>query len=355
MMISINGFNGERHNSIDGTTQLGNGYRAYTPVLMRFICPDSVSPFGAGGINPYVYCMGDPANRADPGGHHSVLGWLGIIAGAALAAVLTPVSGGSSVAVALSTVAAFSAVASTGLEIMQQVVEEKDPKSGAILGWVALGTGIISALSSTTLSLLGSGVKSFASLLWGVSNRPFGSLMFGFPVTRLSVRSTAFPLTGRHVLSPRLMAMINIYERHAYAVSREVLDLPAEAIRGGRAWPQFGPYRRMIRGTIPVYSQELRDITPLHDRFERELNALYRQYNVPESTQQFSVVDEMLRNRAPQELPRTNPALAQLITEHAPELGAQAPPPAYHFEERPPDYAVTHNDDLLDYHHSTRL
>ena len=36
-------------------THLGNGYRAYSPALRRFTCPDSESPFGGGGINPYVY------------------------------------------------------------------------------------------------------------------------------------------------------------------------------------------------------------------------------------------------------------------------------------------------------------
>ncbi len=49
--------------------QLGNGYRAYLPSLMRFNAPDSLSPFGAGGPNPYAYCDGEPVNRVDPSGH----------------------------------------------------------------------------------------------------------------------------------------------------------------------------------------------------------------------------------------------------------------------------------------------
>ncbi|MCY1449848.1 hypothetical protein D9M71_666160 [compost metagenome] len=36
---------------------------------MRFNSPDSWSPFGEGGINPYTYCGGDPRNRFDPNGH----------------------------------------------------------------------------------------------------------------------------------------------------------------------------------------------------------------------------------------------------------------------------------------------
>lgn len=48
---------------------LGNGYRGYMPGLMLFGTPDNDSPFGAGGINAYVYCAGDPANHVDPTGH----------------------------------------------------------------------------------------------------------------------------------------------------------------------------------------------------------------------------------------------------------------------------------------------
>ncbi len=38
---------------------------------MRFNSPDSLSPFGRGGLNAYAYCQGDPINRSDPGGHIS--------------------------------------------------------------------------------------------------------------------------------------------------------------------------------------------------------------------------------------------------------------------------------------------
>ncbi|MCJ2372603.1 RHS repeat-associated core domain-containing protein [Pseudomonas sp. RGM 3321] len=63
------GFNGERPDPLTGHYLLGNGYRAYNPVLMRFNSPDSLSPFGKGGINAYGYCAGDPVNRSDPTGH----------------------------------------------------------------------------------------------------------------------------------------------------------------------------------------------------------------------------------------------------------------------------------------------
>ncbi len=63
------GFNGERPDPFTGVSHLGNGYRAYNPILMRFNCPDNQSPFGVGGINPYAYCENDPLNFTDPSGH----------------------------------------------------------------------------------------------------------------------------------------------------------------------------------------------------------------------------------------------------------------------------------------------
>lgn len=65
------GFNGERTDLTTGHYLLGNGYRAFNPMLMRFNSPDSYSPFGEGGLNPYIYCLGDPANRYDSSGHRS--------------------------------------------------------------------------------------------------------------------------------------------------------------------------------------------------------------------------------------------------------------------------------------------
>jgi RHS repeat-associated protein len=69
---SLLGFNGERVDPATGYYLLGNGYRAFSPVLMRFISPDNLSPFEIGGINSYAYCQGDPVNHADENGHFSV-------------------------------------------------------------------------------------------------------------------------------------------------------------------------------------------------------------------------------------------------------------------------------------------
>ncbi|MGN8278267.1 RHS repeat-associated core domain-containing protein [Pseudomonas sp. SMN5] len=68
-LLSLLGFNGERPDPVTGHYLLGNGYRAFNPVLMRFNSPDSWSPFGEGGLNAYAYCAGDPRNAVDPTGH----------------------------------------------------------------------------------------------------------------------------------------------------------------------------------------------------------------------------------------------------------------------------------------------
>ena len=62
------GYNGERREGQTGWYLLGNGYRVYSPGLMRFHSPDSWSPFGEGGVNAYIYCEVDPVNNVDPNG-----------------------------------------------------------------------------------------------------------------------------------------------------------------------------------------------------------------------------------------------------------------------------------------------
>lgn len=71
--MNLPGFNGERADPVTGHYPMGNAYRSFNPVLMRFNSPDSLSPFGQGGLNAYAYCLGDPVNRNDPTGHVPVL------------------------------------------------------------------------------------------------------------------------------------------------------------------------------------------------------------------------------------------------------------------------------------------
>jgi len=60
-------YTGERIEADPGWYLLGR--RPYAPVLRRFLVPDAMSPFDAGGVNRYAYCGGDPINRVDPSGY----------------------------------------------------------------------------------------------------------------------------------------------------------------------------------------------------------------------------------------------------------------------------------------------
>ncbi|WP_447770947.1 RHS repeat domain-containing protein [Pseudomonas kilonensis] len=73
---SLLAFNGEVRDEASGWYLLGRGYRGYNPGLMRFHSPDSFSPFGSGGVNPYTYCLGNPIALRDPTGHEAI-GWSG--------------------------------------------------------------------------------------------------------------------------------------------------------------------------------------------------------------------------------------------------------------------------------------
>lgn len=156
------GFAGERIDPVSGTYHLGNGYRAYNPVLMRFNAPDSMSPFGAGGLNPYAYCAGDPINRTDPSGHLSWHAWLGIGIGIA-GIVATAVTFGVAAAPVLATEGVLAAAASGvsavgvigGLSLVSDVtaiasgaLESASPTASSVLGWVSLAFGLPGMVSN---------------------------------------------------------------------------------------------------------------------------------------------------------------------------------------------------------------
>lgn len=142
---SLPGFNGERQDPLSGVTHLGNGYRAYSPALRRFTCPDSESPFGIGGINPYVYCDNDPINMTDPSGHGPIT-WL------IRKAIGFAIRIGIKSALSEATSAALATISSveTGLElassaatgIASQATRKSNPQASSKLGWASLGLGL---------------------------------------------------------------------------------------------------------------------------------------------------------------------------------------------------------------------
>ncbi|WP_312317490.1 RHS repeat-associated core domain-containing protein [Stenotrophomonas sp.] len=154
-------FNGELLDAASGCYLLGAGHhRPYSPRLGIFLAADRLSPFGAGGVNPYAYCAGDPVNRSDPTGHF----WKWIVAAVGIAVGVAAVAvtfGAASKAVAAVATVGFSAltkstagaIASTTLGVVAVGAEvgaiaaevSGDTKTASILGFVGLALGIVAA------------------------------------------------------------------------------------------------------------------------------------------------------------------------------------------------------------------
>lgn len=190
------GFDGERLDPISGTTHLGNGYRAYSPVLMRFNCPDIMSPFGAGGINLYVYCEGDPVNQMDPSGHFSLGQWIGMGAGLLTGIVLGIVMEGVAIPVLLELTATMSGDAYIGAG--SELVGEALDGQRINWGWVSISAGMGAADA-----LLGYGVGK------GISNA------YGAVKVSLSRVTGAFEDTGRYP-SGHPASLMHIYGENTF-------------------------------------------------------------------------------------------------------------------------------------------
>jgi RHS repeat-associated protein len=169
MEYCLAGFNGQRPDPVSGHSHLGNGYRAYNPVLGRFTAPDSMSPFGAGGINPYAYCAGDPVNRADPSGHFSLGQGLGMALGLVGGFVLGVLTEGMALPVVASLLANMAGDAAIGAlsELATEAVDGQQINGGKVG---------MAALVNAGFSLAGFGLGRLSKLK-GTSNRPFGGLM----------------------------------------------------------------------------------------------------------------------------------------------------------------------------------
>ncbi|MGE8066689.1 RHS repeat-associated core domain-containing protein [Pseudomonas sp. NPDC089569] len=166
------GFNGEVIDPLTGHYLLGNGHRAFNPVLMRFNSPDSLSPFGRGGLNPYAYCLGDPVNFSDPTGKISEINLIGIIfSGVVLATSLitlapavpfllakNAIAGGvltsgqsvrTMVGAVSGALAGPMAVVGAAAGVARAVIQEVDPDSPALkyLAWTSLIAGSTALLA----------------------------------------------------------------------------------------------------------------------------------------------------------------------------------------------------------------
>ncbi|KAF7587276.1 hypothetical protein BBP40_007493 [Aspergillus hancockii] len=175
-------FNGQWCDPVTGWYHLGNGYRVYNPVMMRFLTPDSWSPFTTGEINPYAYCSGDPINRIDPGGHFGFFkklfkkfSWKNLItavAGLAASIGVGILTGGASLAIQIGVGIAAGVVAGVAAGALGDLADGRTPtwKSvaidafGGLVGGAlgAVGAGVVSGAFKTAIQTQLGRVASYA-------------------------------------------------------------------------------------------------------------------------------------------------------------------------------------------------
>ncbi|KIA75672.1 hypothetical protein HK57_00533 [Aspergillus ustus] len=150
------GFNGQWRDPVTGWYHLGNGYRVYNPILMRFHTPDSWSPFTSGVVNPYAYCLGDPINRADPSGHLSFTGrdWTIMGVGLAVGILVGVLTAGAGVAI----VVGLGIAAGVASDVVTGMVY--DAATGQSPTWQSVGTDALYGLAG---GVLGEGIGRVAA------------------------------------------------------------------------------------------------------------------------------------------------------------------------------------------------
>lgn len=286
---SLFGLGGEPQDPVTGCYLLGNGYRAYDPVLMRFHRPDSWSPFDGGGLNPYAYCLGDPINLSDPTGHISTWGWIkiGITAAFAIASVAFTLAtlGASAPLVGIS----FSAATALTLEVVSGaasiasiVLEEAAPDAVAtqVLSYASLALGAVSGGASLTGKLLGRGtsvalrntVESLGdAVTLGRSNALRGTRIGGYakaasPLVRGGGRRNLIAVQNdlRDVLTAKDVVSYAHYpiKGAIYTVDRDKYIEKAQAFLGltgeSSSSPQRGEAPEDIYGDIRERSSDIR-------------------------------------------------------------------------------------------------
>jgi RHS repeat-associated protein len=256
------GFNGEQPDPVTGHYPLGNGYRAYNPVLMRFNSPDSLSPFGKGGLNAYAYCLGDPINRVDPTGHLSWQAGIGLGL-SALGMVSSVMTLGAATPLAIAGLAAGLASGTVG--VAQAVTEESSPETSSVLGWVGLGLGVASAGSGFAAGFQKVGNKVAGRFGAGLSGKGAGA--FGQRNKSSSFRSMQPVLSD---MPPHIKEHIISYlpGKDAATLGQVSSDLLSATMATSRArfvahkYAEL-PYQEWLGKLDNIYFGEINGIAPM--------------------------------------------------------------------------------------------
>ncbi|KPB73833.1 RHS repeat-associated core domain-containing protein [Pseudomonas cannabina] len=250
-IAGLPGFNGEKPDPVTGHYLLGNGYRAYNPVLRRFNSPDSLSPFGEGGLNAYAYCVGDPVNRVDPTGHMDEELWASIglaVVGALAAGIGIKFTSSLKSLVPFST-SVVSAGGTTVSLTISEVVKASHAETSSVLRHVGLGAGVLSAVFG--VGILGQGIAKKRGLslsrLFRPRSRSSGSNW-----------SELFPGASR-VAAPRTSSVGSngLVNRPAFNDLRFIEPPPTYA-QAMRELNSLNPPRSNLSGTNSIVLPELR-------------------------------------------------------------------------------------------------
>lgn len=349
------GFNGQISDQSSSYYHPGNGYRPYNSSLLRFVYPDSLSPFSAGGINPYAYCVQDPVNRSDPSGHMSWQSAAGIVLGG-LGLAMSIFTAGSSILAAGSVLAAIesSTVASLVVGVAGAISDataivsgavETNPTISSALGWMSLATGLIGIAAGSMRFAKGlmsseraSGEAMRETILQATRTRvPPNQFLTSF----LQGNSEALEEARVRVSYPQNFRVnLRHYESRAYDIAQDHLGLPP---RTSRLEPDLGSHRRIVHASpfyIPVYSRELRVLAPLPPNTERTLNRLYETMNLSREERSFHGPSSTT-SPVPPRYAVEDPYPLETV---GPQLRHSTPPPGY---------LASQSDDLLDYNYDS--
>ncbi|WP_087722902.1 RHS repeat domain-containing protein [Pandoraea sp. PE-S2T-3] len=228
VLDGVPGYDGETSDPATQWLWLGNA-RMYSPVLARFMVPDTFAPFDGGGINAYARI--DPVNATDPSGH--IPKWLAITIPALLAAVsittAVSVAGGIKGVGIVLNVSARAALGKAGLAAAGSAATLAAAK-GITVTTAVLSSAKIVGSAMGSLTMVGSSATraadntELAGILGAVGGTlSTGAFLFGGPATLRTYRS---------VVNTRRKASVAEFDRRIGVLRQE--RLAREAAQSGR-------------------------------------------------------------------------------------------------------------------------